>query len=499
MEQQTQQYCLRVEAVNLDHAVFDTHDISTIRGGSFMLLDAVNTLDAKVPALKKEVAGASVGLFLFSCRDDDEKIKILADVEKELEKYAGKFATFVHACLSMPKKEDEFTITEQRLTAECRWQQYQMLSFVLPETSAKDECEMNGVRPADDTIYRSDGAVAVSKAVKERFDNGRNLRDALYTRLLGKSETPEARFTRDLETLAGKTDKGATEENIALIHLDGNKFGSIRADNCLTLKDFKEFNDVVQKEIQEPALERLLSFATKPENKGFRTKNNEVRLETLLWGGDEIEWIVPASQLWDTLQIFFDAASNKPFRETSLTYSAGVVVCRHSVPILQIRRYAEQLCGTAKAAAKKDDGPSNQFTLLNMASFDAIHRDVSTFLDNYYHPATTNDFIVTFSQMSALRQHVRTITKYFPKNKLYDIITELQTKRNGEKIDTELQSKKETKVNKIVDRAVKMINKPLKAPVKKAIDELTASNPNMWFLISDIWSLVEDNAHESAI
>jgi len=481
MEQQAQEYCLRVEAVNLDHAVFDTHNISTIRGGSFMLLEVVKKLHEKIPKLQPEITDASVGLFRFSCLNDQEKDNILVAVEKELEEQTGQFATFVCACMPSPEKAD-FAETEQRLMAKCRRQQYQTLSFALPENPAKEECEMNGVRPADETISQSEGRVAVSVSVKKRFKEGKRLRNELYWNLLGEKDLKKTQFTSDLESIAGIAKKGSTEEKIALIHLDGNKFGTIRANNCLTIEDFKDFNRIVQKEIQEPALTRLLKFATKQENKGFRTKHNEVRLETLMWGGDEVIWIVPASQLWDTLQIFFDSVLNKPFKEIPFTYSAGVVICRHTVPILQIRHYAEQLCGIAKNSP--NGASSNQFALLNMSSFDAIHKDVGTFLNAYYHPATANDFIVPFSSMSELRQNVRTIRKNFPKNKIYEIIGELKADKD---------------IEKIVDRGLEMVSKPFKEPTQKAIEAITASNPNQWFLISDLWSLVDNTAHEPAI
>ena len=490
MVSQSQEWYLRVEAVNLDHSVFDTYDISTIRGGSFLLLDAVKTLHEKIPELHPEVTGASVGLFRFTSCDQKDENAILGEVEKALKEQmkTKHFATFI--CTIRPvSAEEPINESIERLIAECRWQQYRTLSFVLPNASnAMNECPMNGVRPADAKIERSKVNVDVSIAVKERFDNGRKLRNGLYESLLGKTVTVKAKFTSDLETLAGKTEDGATEDKIALIHLDGNTFGTIKAENCKTLHDFKDFNKVIQKSIQEPALERLLLFATNPENTGFRTKDKDkkVRIETLMWGGDEIEWIVPASQLWDTLQIFFEVASSPQFKEKALTYSAGVVVCRHTVPILQIRRYAEQLCGIAKDASKA--APSNQFALLNMSSFDAIHRDVGNFLDTYYHPAKKNDFVVPFSDMEALRQHVRLIKKYFPKNKLYEIVAALQDP---------LQAKK--KADEIIDRALKMISKPWKEPTKKAIEAITASNDNKWFFISDIWSLVDDTVHEPTI
>jgi len=42
------EYYLRVEAVNLDYSVYDTYDVGTIRGGSFMLLNAFEGMEQKV-------------------------------------------------------------------------------------------------------------------------------------------------------------------------------------------------------------------------------------------------------------------------------------------------------------------------------------------------------------------------------------------------------------------------------------------------------------------
>ena len=42
-------YYIHAEAFNLDPIVYDTHDISTIRGGSFMLLDAIQQIPAAFP------------------------------------------------------------------------------------------------------------------------------------------------------------------------------------------------------------------------------------------------------------------------------------------------------------------------------------------------------------------------------------------------------------------------------------------------------------------
>jgi len=79
-------YYLRVEAVNLDNFVYDTNDISTIRSGSFLLLDTVNNLESAHDLnglLKKISTGASAGLFRIIGNDPD-------DVKKKVKDYLNK-------------------------------------------------------------------------------------------------------------------------------------------------------------------------------------------------------------------------------------------------------------------------------------------------------------------------------------------------------------------------------------------------------------------------
>ena len=58
-------YYIHAEAFNLNHMVYDTNDISTIRGGSFILLDAVKRLPEAFPGLKSIATAASKGLFSY--------------------------------------------------------------------------------------------------------------------------------------------------------------------------------------------------------------------------------------------------------------------------------------------------------------------------------------------------------------------------------------------------------------------------------------------------
>ena len=88
------------------------------------------------------------------------------------------------------------------------------------------------------------------------------------------------------------------------------------------------------------------------------------RLETLLWGGDEIIWVVPAWKGWELLQFFFTE-----FRypaSAPLTFSAGLVFCHKKAPIHTIRSLAGKLVSHLKGRSE------NRFLYRVLESFDHI-------------------------------------------------------------------------------------------------------------------------------
>src|SRR5438046_1029460 len=91
-------YYLRVEAVNLTNFIADTQDLSTIRGGSLLLLNAVDVLPRKVDGVELVPlsTGASAGLYSFQASDDDAakgvRDEVIACLSRQEEL---KYATFV--------------------------------------------------------------------------------------------------------------------------------------------------------------------------------------------------------------------------------------------------------------------------------------------------------------------------------------------------------------------------------------------------------------------
>lgn len=474
-----QNHYLRVEAVNLDYSVYDTHNISVIRGGSSMLLEAVNKLK-NFPGLENVGTGASEGIFKFSASNAQEVKEMEEKVLAQLNADGGHFATFIISTIAANEK-DGFTRAVERLKSQARWRQYQQPSFVLPKkTDLDEECFLDRVRPAAEPIPIGMKEQNVSAAVKIRHREGRKIRNQLYRHLLG---VEKIEFTQDLETLSTGTDDGALEGKIAFIHLDGNRFGRIRDKLCQTENDLGKFQTLIQEQLQKPALQQILKEATAPKNSAFRTASGEIRLETLMWGGDEIEWVVPASQAWLVLQTFFKQVAGMKFKGVNLTYSAGMVFSHHNLPILQVRKYANQLCDLAKSSLEKDiaklDETANRFVFLNMTAFDLISRDVEQFLNEFHKPAKAVDFIIAYPEMESLRNSLSNIKRYFPKNKLYEIIDALHS------------GKSEDEIKK---RAFTLISPSHRQTTETALNELLALRANGWFLIADLWPYIGERS-----
>lgn len=487
-----QQYLLRIEAVNFDYAIYDTHDISTIRGGSFMLLDAFEKLKKQRPEWDIGTS-ANIGLLKFEAHDDIAanafKDRLLAEPP-----LAGlrTLATFTAEVLPFGSGND-FTRGLHKLTAACRWQQYQSPALILPqEIESGEACQFDGVRPAARLVRKGDQDIKVSSAVHTRSQNGKDLRQGFYENLLGAKEFSRRHFgfTDDLEALSSDPKRGNLNGKIAFIHIDGNRFGRTRDQKCTNETLLLSFQSHIQENLRKPALRRLLEFATASGNESFLTEAGEIRLETLLWGGDEMEWVVPAWQALNVLEVFFKATSDADtWQGFKLTHSAGVVFCHHNLPILQVRRYARDLCDLAKTGLPTDvnqiNANANRIVFLNLSAFDLIGSDVKEFLKDYNQPAQPDDFVVqdAVSALPVWQNHLLALKKHFPRNKIPALLLALK-------------NQDEQEVNDILSRVEKLMNRDAwEKSVAPAIAQLTENSQkqNRWFLIADLMNYVGED------
>jgi len=141
-----------------------------------------------------------------------------------------------------------------------------------------------------------------------------------------------------------------THDKLAVLYLDGNGFGKLGRQRLKEgLEKFTTWSEGIQSH-HNGLLERILDAATRDKE---WMNYDKVRLETLLWGGDEIIWVVPAWKGWELVKLVF--ASAHAINERPVSYSAGLVFCHVKSPIKDIVELAIRLGNTAKAACKDDD------------------------------------------------------------------------------------------------------------------------------------------------
>ena len=479
-------YLLRVEAVNLNAFVFDTYDISTIRGGSFILLQAIKELGKSTEfenRLHLISNGASQGLFWFLANANDQRA--LDDIQRDvLEWLADKtehHATFVTAV--QEDRPDDFAGVLRRLEAQIRRRQWRMPTVAVPAAGQSDqECYIDGWRPGV-VPYRLDPNIhdaAISAATWFRRNTGRDLKNTLFHRLLGEDKYADTLSANDLEQLANDPDRGVLSGKIALIHLDGNGFGGIRDRQCTTPELRSEFDESYQKGFREREfLVSLLKLADtdllfQNARQGLKPV---LRIEVLLWGGDEMTLIVPAWRGWQALELFFQKAQGRAFHGEPLTHRAVIVFCHHNAPILQIRRLAEELLDRTKNEIKPH--PRDAIHYLALESFDMLQGSLDHFIREYYGGADYRTLLLDPQALGAISENAKTIHRKIARSKVIEIVKAIQ-------------QKDPKRVNEIIKRALDSVPGQERPNVEAAIAALTGQQIEHWYWVADLWDYIPE-------
>ncbi len=225
---------LLVEAVNIDTFVFDTNDISTIRGGSYLLLDAIRALTRALHADLHPVAtAASRGLFWFEPSGADPEQACQAMERQTLEFLSDQ--TGGHATFAVATQTDvpgDFARVLTALDAKIRRRQWRAPTVAVPATDvSSQECYLDGWRPGVTAFTVDEDApnARISRATAFRRERGRSIKHSLFRELLGvDAKAADWPSAPDLGTLAQDPAKGNLNGKIAYIHIDGNGFGHLR-------------------------------------------------------------------------------------------------------------------------------------------------------------------------------------------------------------------------------------------------------------------------------
>jgi len=435
-----------VEGVNIYANLLDTNQLSIIRGGSFMLKDAIEYI-AQDTNLKKCLTpistGASSGLFLVTnATDRTELADAIATKLNNHEQYCL-LPFIVESC-----QAEDLLEAKKQLQAQLRCAQMQSLTFVPDvkdekEAYAPDQLEGRriAIKGQKKQVQSQEGeSRELSHSVYKRLVYGRKLRQSAYF----KDETrkkclDDYQFSDHFEDLAAHPHNRKLNGKIAVVYIDGNRFSQKqqtvlneasekKQDLIAAQQNFdqkiqdnrSEFLHTLLTTLIDEASDGRFNHATLPDQK-------IIRLETLLWGGDEMLFVLPAWLGFEFIQYFFEHTQDWKVGNETLTHAAGIVFCSAKTPIRPIRDFAQSIAESVKEA---DGGrQQNAWNYRVLESIDCpSNNDTSAFNEKHYGKPLANSkppFLPVCNHwQTAMKETVTTLLneRLLPRRQLYRIV-----------------------------------------------------------------------------
>ncbi len=393
-----QKYLFRIEGVNIYATVEDTNQLSVQRGSSLLLRQAIRDIAKNHPELTSISTGASIGLFQFEAANNKKAAELRDTIAGYLNTdtntnsdtdESSRYLTFVVDVVAI--KNGDFKRAKEEVIALNRFRQFQQATLVFPPENNDEKiapCAWDNLRPADgegiEIVKREKndrGPAILSLSAEARHNHGRDQKQSFIEE---ETETaPEKKdglknnYTNDLQEIA-ETDKPhlrSLNNKLAVLYFDGNGFSNIQKN--LDCKQLKAFDDNIQ-EKRRVWLRKLIEDIK--DDADFRTlvkdKNGKsvdaIRLEILLWGGDELMLAVPAWKGMEVLQHFYDFHKDwmrkEPIKSKEitkhLTHAGGLVFCHVKTPIQRIKSLAREIADHIKDEylGKPEEGKIDKYS-----------------------------------------------------------------------------------------------------------------------------------------
>lgn len=405
-------FLLRLEGVNFATTLDDTNDLSTIRGASLALLRSDRVVHRALSAspgaspVERVFSGASQGAFTFDAADEAAASAVADEVRASLsalstpagaDPFAEAVAHLSFVIDAVPAGPDAL----EHATARNRTRQLREWTLPLPafDTSAKAADPFDSTRPGTTAdiavpsgkfllreISGTGSTPLYAPSVIARRRYGRTQRQAFYKDEIGKDLGGTLAFADDFEALVANPPDPlpvSLGTKMAVIYADGNKFGQIR--ETMTQEAERDAADAFKQFSKELGTLRrgLLSglcewyragynipdaahasardiFAARDDRK--REDRYMYRLETLLWGGDELIFVLPSWLALAAMEALLATTRgwtiNGRKGTHTLTHAWGVVISHHKTPIRQSKRIAKALAETCKVAGGPRDAVS---------------------------------------------------------------------------------------------------------------------------------------------
>jgi hypothetical protein len=410
---------LFVAGINYDAAVFDTQDLSTIRGSGLALLRAPEMVERKladwlgVEKVERIRTGASEGLFRVACdRPEWLRCKLERWLARDMhcpaedspdDRVAPPFHHLTFAVGIAAGGEAEFATSSTAAIADARVRQLQSLTLRLPALLREDggpatlPCEEHRVLPA--TVQRSlkgerdETGAFVKRDLSESFYHrhrfGRGLRQRFYEKELGLPPLPHGftdsfeeivdlaaaprRRARPRETLDPALAAAlpvAVEQKMAVLFFDGNGFGELfaLARGEMATRELSDALTACRRRLLKGLLDAFADEANRPWAKAMwradpKDGARQLRFETLLWGGEEMLFVCPgwaALEVMAVIQEQLDDESKWTVKvageDKVVSHAGGMVICHHKTPIRLVKQLAEWKVGAAAKSALKPAG-----------------------------------------------------------------------------------------------------------------------------------------------
>ncbi len=350
-------FVLRIEATNINSFVWDTADLSTIRGSGLALLEWPGLVSETLAARHETwdvvtCGGSAITLVLKDSPAESIKSTLseLLTILRTDELFG--LATYAGAAAELTAEAGYGRALQTAISA-IRLQQSCQADVRIPATNTDSDtrsfCALNRILPSSlDTIASS----RVSSSVAIRHAKGKQQKPKVFAHLTGERIQTTNDFGQLATTSVFARQLGFDGKNLngymGVVVLDGNGFGDIERRSSAELKTHGKWDSRLRS-ARKDFLAMLVDHAQSEERWLHDTR---LRFETLLWGGDEQVWVVPAWVTMELIDLFFQATAGRNWQqlgnEERITHCGGVVLCHHKAPIRDAVQLAHKLLGTAK-------------------------------------------------------------------------------------------------------------------------------------------------------
>lgn len=462
------QFYILVEGVNIYANVFDTSQLSVIRGTSFLYKQVINDVsDTFSQKLTPISTGASSGLYLV--KEGYEANQLVNEISNRLNDPKQDFSLLtiiVETCEAV-----DLLSAKEQLYTQLRIRQMQS-SLIVPDIfnndalSLPDQLEGHRVAGKNNRRMVQGKQRELSSSVCKRLEHGRKLRQNFYFDDVVNKDQDKKRsdllntlndvsFCDDFEELAGNPNYKKLNNKIAVIYMDGNSFSKKQrllltklADDQLNAQ--KLFDDKIQKG-RDNYLLNVLTKLKDDENAlipSSDSDNKKIRLETLLWGGDEMLFVMPAWLGFDFLHAFFKQTKDWTLddldeEEKKLTHAAGLVFCSAKTPIRNIRDLAQSIADTikeVKASPEKLAGrEQNSWGYIILESIDyPTNNCIADFNKKYYGETLSESKpmlipALTTDEYQEIKTHLNELinNQLLAQSQLYKIVHSIKQTQNS--------------------------------------------------------------------